>query len=109
MVDARITEGDVAVTATGDAVTVSGADALFQRALLSMTVPKGSFIYDRELGSPVCDAADPDKRALVLGEALASYENTVVCVTEMTGDTTTVRVTIDGESRETEVRRYGDV
>ena len=109
MVDARIMGGDLATAATGDVETIGGADALFQRALLCMTVPKGSFVYDRSLGAAECVSTVPDKRALVLGEALAKYGNTAVCVTGIRDGVTAVRVTINGESRETEVQRYGDV
>ena len=50
MIDALIRNGDVATDGTGSIVRAEGADALFQRALLCLTVPKGSFLYDRELG-----------------------------------------------------------
>ena len=109
MVDAKITDGDLAVAVTGDVETVSGIDAMFQRARLCMTVPKGCFVYDRTLGAADDPALNTDKRTLVLGEALAKYGNTAVTVTGIDGGTTAVRVTIDGESREMEVQRYGDV
>ena len=109
MIDAKLTNGDVAVAVTGDVEVIGGTDALFQRAMLSMTVPQGSFVYDRALGAAACDSTVPDKQALVLGEALASYEDTAVRVSALTDGAAAVVVTIGGESREMEVRRYGNV
>ena len=51
MVDAMIKNGCLVAAPTGDLAQVDGADALFQRSVIAMTVPKGSFIYNRELGA----------------------------------------------------------
>ena len=109
MIDALIRNGDVATDGTGSIVRAEGADALFQRALLCLTVPKGSFVYNRELGALPGGEGNAGKRELILGEALAAYPNTAVRVTGMTDDATAVTITIDGESRETEVRHYGSI
>ena len=50
MVDVKWRNGETVTDDTGNVVRIGGRDALFQRTLLRLTVPKGSFIYDRELG-----------------------------------------------------------
>ena len=109
MIDAKIIDGDVATDCGARFCEISGTDALFQRAIVCMTVPRGSFIYDRELGAGMCAQNSAAKRELSFDEALAKYENTSVRVTGITGSAAEVLVTIDGESREMEVQSYGDV
>lgn len=109
MIDIKIQNGDVVTDGTGRFSVISGKDAMFQRAVLCMTVPKGSFVYNRELGALPGGEGNAGKRELILGEALAAYPNTAVRVTGMTDDATAVTITIDGESRETEVRHYGSI
>ena len=53
--------------------------ALFQRALLCLTVPKGSFLYDRELGVR-SGGADLQRTELLFAEALAKYPSAQVSV-----------------------------
>lgn len=109
MTDVKLQNGEIQTDSAGRFVVITDKDALFQRAALNMTVPKGSFIYNRALGTEVCRDSNPDKRELVLGEALATYENTAVRVTGITEDATAAEIMIDGESRETEVRQIGNI
>lgn len=109
MVDASIKNGDVAVDSAGRIEMIGEPDAGFQRAVICMTVPKGSFIYDRELGAEDVDGATDAKAELLLNEALAKYENTSVSLIEQKDRGITVRITIDGESRIEEVRHYGNL
>ena len=51
MIDVKIKDGDVVTDSTGCPVYAEGADALFRRAVLRLTPPRGSFIYNRELGT----------------------------------------------------------
>ena len=108
MIDALIRNGDVATDGTGSIVRAEGADALFQRALLCLTVPKGSFLYDRELGVR-SGGADLQRTELLFAEALAKYPSTQVSVQGMTDEGVSVRVNISGEGRTEEVRHYGNV
>lgn len=109
MIDARIKNGDVSTGSGAGFDEIEGADVLFQRALICMTVPKGSFIYDRELGASPLFPGDAAKSELTFSEALAKYENTSVAVTGITDEAAEVTITIGGESRETEVRSYGSI
>lgn len=49
--DIRLDGGDFAVGANGLPASVSGKDELLQRAVIRLTVPRGSFSYDPQLGS----------------------------------------------------------
>ena len=112
MTDARLVNGDLALDASGNVQTVSGADALFQRAAVRLGSRLGSFVYDRTLGSRHdYFAADPmaaQRLELLLNEGLTGLDNTFVTVTDV-GESIEVTININGESRQTEVRLYGDV
>lgn len=108
MIDVKLQNGDLAADGTGNAVMLSDRDARFQRALVRMTAARGGFIYDRELGTrPLGD--DPSRAELALNEALTLCPGTHVRLLETGDESMTVRLTIDGESREEEVRYYGTV
>ncbi len=49
--DTLLSSGDIALDARGRPTVISGVDELLQRALIRLTVKKGSFVYDPELGS----------------------------------------------------------
>ena len=108
MVDAMIKNGCLVAAPTGDLAQVDGADALFQRSVIARTVPKGSFIYNRELGAGEYPENE-EKLSLVLREATAFDENAAVSVTRIGENSVTAVVTINGESRETEVRQFGSI
>lgn len=112
MMDAKLKKGDLLRSAAGQVETVSERDALFQRAMIRMSTRLGSFVYDRSIGArhgfDNADAYAKEKAELVLNEALAGLSNTYVQVRSL-GESIGVTITIDGESREEEVRLYGDV
>lgn len=110
MIDAKLKNGDLTVDSAGSVIQISGKDALFQRAVICMTVPKGSFIYDRKLGTERVAEDDGQRTAQLFGEALAEYPDTTVRVVSISQEgVAAVRVTVDGESRIEEVRKYGNV
>lgn len=109
MIDAKISNGDLAAAPSGGWEMISGADVEFQRALMCMTVPKGSFIYDRELGRAAVDLSSAAKTELILGEALAKYDNARLRVNGVSENVISVTVDVNGESRAEEVRNYGNV
>lgn len=49
--DYKIIDGDYSLKPTGHLETVTGAEEIQQQMLLILTVPKGRFIFDEELGS----------------------------------------------------------
>lgn len=108
MVDVKWQNGDLVTDSTGNVVMIGGTQAQFQRALLRMTVPRGSFIYDRELGVRRL-TADSGRTELLLNEALARCPGMRVRVTAMGNDSVTVEMQYGGESCTREVREYGDL
>lgn len=108
MVDVKLSGGDVALDSSGNTVYVGGSDERFQRALLCLTVPRGSFVYDRALGTRSL-GLDKKRTELLFEEALTRCPGARACVTDRSGDAVTVQLTIDGESRTEEVRWYGNL
>lgn len=108
MVDVKLLGGDLALDSSGNTVYVRGADERFQRALVCLTVPRGSFIYDRELGTGSL-ALDNKRTEVLLEEALTRCPGARARVTNRSTGAVTVQVTIDGESRTQEVQWYGNV
>lgn len=109
MIDAKLQNGDIVTDGAGNAVSVREADARFQRALLCLTAPLGSFIYDRELGTRRLPNTGAQRLELLFSESLARYPGTSVRVLSAAQDCVTVQITIDGESRVEEVRSHGNV
>ncbi len=48
--DVKIKDGDVVLDATGEPVYIEGIEEIFQQVLLCISVKKGGFIYNKELG-----------------------------------------------------------
>ncbi|MBQ9680454.1 MAG: hypothetical protein IJV48_07230 [Ruminococcus sp.] len=49
--DIRLSDGDIALTPAGDCEYISGIDEAVQRVRIAVLTKKGSFLYDRELGT----------------------------------------------------------
>ena len=111
MTDVLLANGAPVRDGKGNYIRLGDLDARFQRALVAMNVRRGRFIYHRSLGFRSNDVDQRDMEqsvTLLLNEALAPYENTAVLVTEL-GDAVKVEVTVDDETREGEVRYYGQL
>lgn len=80
--DAKIENKDICTDSTGEYVMIEGIDEVIQRAVISLTVPKGSFVYDKSLGSDFIDfKADDIKQAeMIINESLANMGNVYVKV-----------------------------
>lgn len=81
--DIRLDQGDFAVGGNGLPCSVSGKEELLQRAFICLTIPRGSFSYDPQLGSRlhtlVLSGADLSARARELvEEALAAVPGVTV-------------------------------
>lgn len=113
MTDVKINNGDVVVDSTGRYEMISDKDALFQRAQICIGARLGGFIYDRQTGSDIRSIDSESEFAkenaeLIINEALAQFENTTAAVKEY-GDIIRLTITIDDESRDTEVHLYGNI
>lgn len=112
MTDVKIENNDVALDSAGRMIYLDGAGALFQRAAISASVGRGSFIYDRTLGCEYsynsADGYANRRVALAINEALARFGKTSAEVLDI-GQTVTLKITVNSESRIQEVRLIGDV
>lgn len=111
--DARIENGDIYLTSSGDTEYLSGVREAVQRALIAATAVKGTFIYDRSLGA---DYAAIGEEGISLGrldmlirEAAADIADTQVRVTGWDADhhTAALSVTYGGKTAATEVDLHG--
>ncbi len=98
--DTKLWKGDYKRDGRGRPVTVSGPEELLQRALIRLTVKRGSFSYDLALGSRLStlEAGVPslEKRALELArEALAPLAEVAVRAVSSRVDGATGRLLLD--------------
>ena len=74
----KIIDGDYAIDNLGRFIVSSGIDEIIERALIRLKVKKGSFIYDKELGSELylvdLNTADEDMLIAIISEALYPIE-----------------------------------
>lgn len=49
--DAKIENSDIVLDSIGNYVMIDGFEEIVQQALIAVKVPKGSFVYDKDLGS----------------------------------------------------------
>ncbi len=113
MVDIKLRNGDIVLTPAGSFAVLSGGAARLQGAKNALNIRRGSFIYDRELGSRLEEITGSDDYAkysarLAAMEALAPREKVRAEILTV-GDSLTVRLSADGETEETEVHFYGNV
>ena len=108
--DAKITDGDIALKLNGDFDTVIGLDEAVQRVRLAVLTKRGGFLYDRSLGVDY-DAfsqndADPAGRLdMLIKEGAAGLGGVDTEVMSFDAQTAVVRikVTYNGSSAVTEV------
>lgn len=73
--DIKLTNGDIDITLSGDYCFVNALDEALQRAVLCAQIKKGSFIYNKDLGTEL-RAVDPNSPIavqtanMILSEAL---------------------------------------
>lgn len=112
MTDVKIYNRDVALDSAGRMIRLGDTDARFQRAFITSSVSRGSFIYDRALGCRYIydadDAFSERKVALGINEALARFGSARAKVLGIDSNIL-LQITIDGESRTEEVRLLGDL
>lgn len=74
--DTALKDGDFYLGTTGKPIAISGIKELLQRVLIRLTVKKGSFIYDKDLGSDLYTLKNTNKdiknqAIIMVKEALA--------------------------------------
>ncbi|MBQ6387904.1 MAG: hypothetical protein IJH96_04705 [Ruminococcus sp.] len=112
MRDVKWQNGDIVLDSAGRAELLSAHDAAFQRAKIRMSARRGRFIYDRELGAD-CDGIAGEmclqQYGQAFGEALVPYENTGAKAVALTEHGVRTEITVNGETKTEEVRRYGEL
>lgn len=68
--DALIKDKDIVINSVADTVKLCGIDEILQRVTVAATVPKGSFIYNKELGSELYNIHSDDERSIKKAEML---------------------------------------
>ena len=81
--DTAINKGDFLLDSSGLPISISGVQEILQRAIIRLTVRKGSFVYDTDLGSNLyklkAGSANIKSEALnMLKEALKPMSNIFV-------------------------------
>ena len=81
--DVMISDGDIAMVASGDYRYITGIEEAVQRVRISALTYKGDFVFDRELGtdySGLCsdDSMLCEKLELLLKESCADIHDTTV-------------------------------
>lgn len=98
--DTALKDGDFLCDARGFPAEVDGVNEILQQIMIRLTVKKGSFAYDRTLGSELhtLDASDEniENRAIVLvKEALHEVSGTTVkSVSVETADASAIKLCI---------------
>lgn len=86
--DVKIENGDVCIDNSGNYVMIDGFDEVVQQVLIKISSEKGSFIYDRNLGSECklskTSSDKPDIKVLemLINESLAHMEDVYVKLTD---------------------------
>lgn len=115
MMDVRLDNGDVYLTASGMTEYMCAAREAAQRALIAASTAKGSFIYQRSLGTDYASVTGgermTEKLDLLVREACAAIADTEVKVTGYDAEQNrmTLSVTHGGTTITTEVDLHGNL
>ncbi len=99
--DTAISGGDFLLDGRGRPVVISGMQEILQRVLIRLCVKKGSFIYDKALGSNLYTLKSSTRN--VKDKALSLVREALCDMTEVIVDDVTVQLT-DGERLEMNVQ-----
>ena len=112
--DVRLDSGDICLSDSGSCRMISGADEAAQRVMIAASVSKGSFIYDRGLGTDygALSAGDPlaeEKLGMLIREASAGIADVKVDLTSFdpVGRCAGLRVSSGNASTNIEVDLHG--
>lgn len=110
--DVRISDGDIAMTASGDYLYITGIEEAVQRVRISALTMKGDFVYDRELGTDYRGLSADDsmlceKLDMLIKESCADICNTQVEVLSCEDLVAVIRVIYQNNEATTEVDLSG--
>ena len=110
--DVRLSDGDIAMTASGDYLYITGIEEAVQRVRISALTMKGDFVYDRELGTDYRGLSADDsmlceKLDMLIKESCADICNTQVEVLSCEDLVAVIRVIYQNNEATTEVDLSG--
>lgn len=110
--DVRISDGDIAMTASGDYRYITGIEEAVQRVRISALTVKGDFVYDRELGTDYRGLSADDemlceKLDMVIRESCSDIYDTQVEVLSCEELVAVIKVTYQNNETTTEVDLSG--
>lgn len=68
--DALLINGDVVLTDSGETAFVKGIDEMLQKAILCAKISKGSFVYNKDLGTEISEIDINSPQALITATVL---------------------------------------
>ena len=110
--DVKLSNGDIAMTASGDYLYITGIEEAVQRVRISALTMKGDFVYDRELGTDYRGLSSDDsmlceKLDMLIKESCADICNTQVEVLSCEDLVAVIRVIYQNNEATTEVDLSG--
>ena len=94
--DTALKDGDFYLGTTGKPIVISGIKELLQRVLIRLTVKKGSFIYDKNLGSNLYTLKNTNKD--IKNQAIIMVKEALVDIREIEVDDISVKFTDNSEN-----------
>jgi hypothetical protein len=110
--DVKLSDGDIALTDSGDYVYITGIEEAVQRVRISALTMKGDFVYDRELGTDYRGLSADDsmlceKLDMLIKESCADIYDTQVEVLSCDDLVAVIKVSYQNNETTTEVDLSG--
>lgn len=110
--DVRLSDGDIAMTASGNYQYITDIEEAVQRVRISALTMKGDFVYDRELGTDYRELHADDsllceKLDMLIKESCADIFDTQVEVLSCENSVAVIRVIYQNNETTTEVDLSG--
>lgn len=96
--DTAVSNGDFLCNSKGTPINLAGYEELLQRVLIRLTVKKGSFVYDKSLGSRLYTLKATDGN--IKERALALVREALIEIPEVAVNDVKIALTNDKESLE---------
>lgn len=80
--DAKIDNKDLVTNNSGEYIMIEGFDEIIQRVIISLTVPKGKFVYHKDLGLNYdgLNISHIKQIEMIINEGLVNIDNVYVKV-----------------------------
>lgn len=106
--DIKLLNGDIALTPSGGYTYITALQEALQKTEITAKIPKGSFIYNKTLGTEIGEVTNALTAEMLLKEALMDSDLDVR-VQSFDGSKMTVRVSRGGNEESLEVTFGADL